>query len=126
MTSTLQLQCLKKGGRFTLRHLPQRHGLIGRHCLDAGTETTSKSSRLWQKHLVHRTNKFSSRDENLKFAHYPLCALAAGLSYGHRTELVEGGHPVHRSGDRRQICLSLCHAVDHEDKGMMGIVEVVM
>ena len=34
MTSTLQLQCLQKGGRFTLRHLRQRVG--------AGTKTTPR------------------------------------------------------------------------------------
>jgi len=40
-----------------------------------------------------------------------------------RAGRIESRNPLHRSGDRRPVRLSL-HAVDHEDKGMMGVVEV--
>ena len=35
--------------------------------------------------------------------------------------LAPSAHPIHRFGDRWQIR----HAVDHDDKGMMGVVKVV-
>jgi hypothetical protein len=46
MTSTLQLQCLQKGGRFTLRHLPQRRGLILRQRFHANEETAPRSDSI--------------------------------------------------------------------------------
>jgi hypothetical protein len=81
MTSTLQLQCLKKGRPVHFAPFATTAWLDWAALSRRRHRNEVKVITALAKTFVLRTNKFLSRDENLKFAHYPLCALAAGLSY---------------------------------------------